>query len=209
MSTTNVEFVITASRARARVAPSTSRARVRSLVLVFVARARRDVARARRRGRATRSSRLGMTRRRRVGTSACRLFFAEMDGRRRRRSLGRARRERASGDRRRGMMESASLLTVSSGINRGRRAARTRSNRRRAGPEGNGRRRGRAKRVALQENSIFFLARNFERGEGAVGGDDGVRPRVGGAPRARARRNGVGADDAAGYGANAASSVRA
>ena len=63
--------------------------------------------------------------------------------------------------------------------------------------------------VALQENSIFFLARNFERGEGAVGGDDGVRPRVGGAPRARARRNGVGADDAAGYGANAASSVRA
>lgn len=150
MSTTNVEFVITASRARARVAPSTSRARVRSLVLVFVARARRDVARARRRGRATRSSRLGMTRRRRVGTSACRLFFAEMDGRRRQ-----------------------------------------------------------AKRVALQENSIFFLARNFERGEGAVGGDDGVRPRVGGAPRARARRNGVGADDAAGYGANAASSVRA
>ena len=147
MSTTNVEFVITASRARARVAPSTSRARVRSLVLVFVARARRDVARARRRGRATRSSRLGMTRRRRVGTSACRLFFAEMDGRRR--------------------------------------------------------------GVALQENSIFFLARNFERGEGAVGGDDGVRPRVGGAPRARARRNGVGADDAAGYGANAASSVRA
>lgn len=64
-------------------------------------------------------------------------------------------------------------------------------------------------RTNLQENSIFFLARNFERGEGAVGGDDGVRPRVGGAPRARARRNGVGADDAAGYGANAASSVRA
>lgn len=40
-----------------------------------------------------------MTRRRRVGTSACRLFFAAMDGRRRRRSLGRARRERASGER--------------------------------------------------------------------------------------------------------------
>jgi hypothetical protein len=58
-----------------------------------------------------------------------------------------ARRERASGDRRRGMMESASLLTVSSGINRGRRAARTRSNRRRAGPEGNGRRRGRSRRL--------------------------------------------------------------